>query len=146
MHIINSMKKDVNKILPENVKVRTAYTGKRLSTCFKTKDETKFEHKHDLIYHVKCPTENCKEDYVGEVARRLGERIIDHAGRDTKSHMFKHGITQQHKEVTKSDFEIIGNHFSNNWYKRKIAEALLIKEKRPSLNVQEQSIDLKLLN
>ena len=48
--------------------------------------------------------------------------------------------------VTQSDFKIIGSHFNNNRHKRKIAEALLIKEKRPSLNVQEQSIDLKLLN
>ena len=60
--------------------------------------------------------------------------------------MFKHSIEKEHKEVTQSDFKIIGSHFNNNRHKRKIAEALLIKEKRPSLNVQEQSIYLKLLN
>ena len=34
MHIVNSMKSYVNKILSKNVKVQTAFTGKRLSSCF----------------------------------------------------------------------------------------------------------------
>ena len=58
IHIVNSMKSYVNKILPKNVKVQTAFTGKRLSSCFKTKDRTKFEHQHDIIYQVKCSAEN----------------------------------------------------------------------------------------
>ena len=42
--IVNSMKRYVNKILPENVKVPTACTGRRLMNCFKTKDKTSFDH------------------------------------------------------------------------------------------------------
>ena len=67
IHIVNSIKSYVNKILPKNVKVQTAFTGKRLSSCFKTK-------------------ENCLDDYIGESARCIIERIKDHGGRDTKSH------------------------------------------------------------
>ena len=48
-HIINSMKRTISKILPENIKIRTTYTGKRLNTCFKTKDKTKFEHQHEMF-------------------------------------------------------------------------------------------------
>ena len=40
IHIDNSMKRHVNKILSKNVNVKTAFTGKRLSSCFKTKDKT----------------------------------------------------------------------------------------------------------
>ena len=47
---VNSMKSYVKKILPENVKVQTTYTGKRLNSCFKTKDKTKFGHQHNIIY------------------------------------------------------------------------------------------------
>ena len=47
--IVNSMKRYVNKILPENVKVPTACTGRRLMNCFKTKDKTNFEH-HTILY------------------------------------------------------------------------------------------------
>ena len=50
IHIINSMKRYDNKTLPKNVKVQIAFTGKRLSSCFKTKDRTKFEHQHDMLY------------------------------------------------------------------------------------------------
>ena len=49
IHIVNSMKRYVNKILPENVKVQTAFTGKRLSSYSKTKDRTKYEHQRDII-------------------------------------------------------------------------------------------------
>ena len=44
IHIVNSMEKFVNKLLPENVKIQIAFTGKWLSSCFKTKDKTNFEH------------------------------------------------------------------------------------------------------
>ena len=81
MHIINSMERNVSKILPENVKITTAYTGKRLSTCFKTKDKTKFEHQHGIIYHVRCSAENCSHGYIGEAARHVVERVKDHGER-----------------------------------------------------------------
>ena len=71
------MKRYVNIILPKNVKVQTAFTGKRLSSCFKTKDRTKFEHQHDIIYQVKCSAENCSDVYTGESARRILETILD---------------------------------------------------------------------
>ena len=145
-NIVNSMKRYVNKILAENVKVQTAFTGKQLSSCFKTKDRTKFEHQHDIKYQVKCSAENCSDDYIGESARRIIERLKDHSERDTKSHVLKHSKEKEHVEVTKEDFKNIGSHFKNNRLKRKIAEALLIKQKRPTLNVQDQSLEPKLLN
>ena len=140
------MKRYVNKILSKNVKVQTAFTEKRLGSCFKTKDRAKFEHQHNLIYQVKCSAENCSDEYIGESARRIIERVKDHGGRDTKSHVLKHSSEKEYVEVTQEDFKIIGSNFKNNRLKRKIAEALLIKQKRPSLNAQDQSVELKLLN
>ena len=43
-------------------------------------------------------------------------------------------------------FEILSNDYKNNKFKRKIEEALHIKHERPTLNVQEQSVPLKLFN
>ena len=146
MHIVNSMKRYVNKILLENVKVQTTFTGKRLSSCFKTKDRTNFEYQHNIIYKVKCSAKNCWDDYIGELARRIIERVKDHGERDTKSHVLKHISEKEHVEVTQEDFKIISSHFKNNRLKRKIAEALLIKQEHPSLNVQDQSAKLKLLD
>ena len=124
IRIVNSMKSYVNKILPNNVNVQTAFTGKRLSSCFKTKVETKFEHQHDTIYQVKCSAENCSDDYMKELARRIIERVKDHSGRDTKSHVLKHSNEKEHVEVTQEDFKIICSNFKNNRLKRKIAEVL----------------------
>ena len=43
-------------------------------------------------------------------------------------------------------FEIIVKIFNSNSWKRKIAESLLIKEKRPTLNIQDKWVPLKLFN
>ena len=90
INIVNSMKRYVSKILPENLKVQTAFTRKTSRSCFKAKDRTKLEHQHDIIYHVKCSAENCSDDNIGESARRIIERVKNHVGRDTKSHVLKH--------------------------------------------------------
>ena len=60
------MKRNLKKILPNNVKPQITYTGRKLGSLFETKDLTISEHKHDAIYHGKCPVENCADDYIGE--------------------------------------------------------------------------------
>ena len=45
-----------------------------------------------------------------------------------------------------SYYRIIRNGYQNNWKKRMIAEALLIKELKPTLNKLDKSIPLKLFN
>ena len=140
------MRKRLNLVLPRNIKIRICYTGKRLSSCFKVKDKKKFDHEHDLVYHFKCPEESRTDDHIGESGRRVIERVKDHNGRDKSSHMLRHSIEKNHAEVTANDFKVIGRNYRNNVQKRKVAEALLIKQFRPALNVQEQSVALKLLN
>ena len=60
--------------------------------------------------------------------------------------MLRHSIEKNHTEVTMNDFKVIGRNHKNNVRKRKVAETLLIKQFRPTLNVQEQLVALKLLN
>ena len=56
-------------------------------------------------------------------------------GKDKHSHLFKHACNENHKHVD------LGNRFE-----RKISEALNIKQYKPKLNTQEQSILLKLFD
>ena len=91
------------------------------SSNFQIKDKTKFHHKHDLVYYVKCP--ECQEDYIGEIGRRLHEWICDHSGKNNKSHMLKHYLEINHKQVSFEDFHILRNGHTNNKIKRKILEA-----------------------
>ena len=53
IYIVYSMKRYASNILPKNIKVQTAFTGKRLSSCFKAKGRAKFERQLDIIYQVK---------------------------------------------------------------------------------------------
>ena len=64
--------------------MQVTFTGEKLSTQFNVKDRTEFEHKHDVIYFGKCPEQNCSDNHLGESARRISERFIDHGGRDKK--------------------------------------------------------------
>ena len=105
-----------------------------------------FEHKHDIIHLATCPEDNFLENYIGECGLRITERIIDHNGRNQNSHIFKHSSETCHQHFHTNSFKIIGNGFKNNSFKRKVSKALLIKQIKPSLNVQEKSIELKLFN
>ena len=148
-HLIKSMKIRISKLLPPEIKTHVAYTGKKLRTCFNVKDQSILEHQH--VYHTTCilcrlPYEKCRENYIGESGRRISKRIKDHNGRDLKSHILRHSVESGHANVSYEDFKIIAKNFNNNHWKRKIAESLLIKEKRPTLNTHDRSVPLKLFN
>ena len=145
-HILKSFKKGMRKILPNNLKPRIAFTGRKVGTSFQIKDKTEMKHNHDIVYYIKCPVEQCNENYIGEIRRRISERIIDHAGRDSNSYVYKHCIETGHRSPDINDFKIIGSNFRKNVFKRKIAEALLIKQLKPTLNKQEQSTEIKRFN
>ena len=85
-NIIKSMKNNIQRILPNNVKTRISYTGRKLGVKFQIKDLTKNQHEHDLIYYSKCQEPNCDKDYLGETGRRMIERVADHCGKDKQSH------------------------------------------------------------
>ena len=55
-----------------------------VSSRFQLKDQTKKDHQHNVVYYVKCPNEQCTEDYTGETGRRLIEHVKDHSGKDLK--------------------------------------------------------------
>ena len=117
-HLIKSMKRRIPKLLPPEIKTQVAYTGKKLSTCFNVKDQSKFEHQHDVIYYAECPNEKCRENYIGESGRRISERIKDHDGRDLKSHILRHSVESGHANLSYEDFKIIAKNFNNNHWKR----------------------------
>ena len=90
--LIKSLNKHVKKVLPENYLSQHAYSIKKLGSFFNIKDQTKLEHNNDLTYLVKCPEKTCSQNYLRETARRINERVLEHACRDKKSHMLDHTL------------------------------------------------------
>ena len=138
--------KRFKNLLPQCIALNVVVTGSKLSSKFQLKDRTLFSHNHNIIYHGNCPENGCPDNYVGETARWISERVLDYNGKDISSHLYKHSIQTGHQTSKISDYQITGNRYGNNWNKRKIAEVLLIKELKPALNKQDKSIALKLRN
>ena len=74
------------------MKPQITYTVRKLGSSFQIKDQIIFEHKHDVIYLGKCPRENWVDDWFGETARRINEKIVDYTVRNTNSHLLKYSI------------------------------------------------------
>ena len=129
-----------------NVTTCIAYSETKLSSRFQLKDQTKKDHQNHVVYYAKCPEEQCTEDCNGETGRCLIERVKDHSGKDLKSHLFKHFVETHHKMVTLDDFKIIKKHYKRSKFRCKSTESLHVKENCSSLNTQEASVPLKLLN
>ena len=121
--IIKTMNNSLKRILPD-----------KLATKFQNKDKTKDQHKHDLVYYSKCREPTYNEDYLGETGRRIIERSADHCGTNKQS------LNNNRKTDDLEDFKIINSSYHNNSFKRKISEALYIKQYKLSLNTQEQSV------
>ena len=131
---MSKMKKIVSNSLENGVKPKVVYNWAKLSL-----------YKSDLVYKCTCPQIDCNESYISETERRFEECIIDHDKRDKKSHMYKHSRENSHPHVWLDNFQVNGRNYVNH-IKRKIGEALLINELKPSLNKQDKLFPLKLFS
>ena len=118
--LVKSLKRSITKLLPEATQLEFGFTGSKLSTHFQITDKTEFEHNHEVIYLGTCPENNCSDNYVGESARRISERVIHRNGRDQNVHLFKHSCTKKHLNNSKTDFKIISSGFKNNYCRQKL--------------------------
>ena len=119
---------NLSKHLSNNIKTHVAFTSQKLSIQCNVKDKNKIENKHDVIHFGKCPGQHCTDNYLGESARRITEQITDHSRTGQKSHLFRHAVVNKHRNASYDDSKIIESGFRNKTFKRKVDEALLIKE------------------
>ena len=139
------MNRHLHKHLKYDVKVMITYQRTKLSSRFQVKDQTKFEHRNDVVYCCKCPENDCDDFYIGETDRQISERIIDHNKRDKNSHPLQHAQNRKHIYVWVKDFTILNSHYRFK-IKRKISESLYITSKKPTLNTKETATKLNLFN
>lgn len=76
-------------------------------------------------------TDSCKE----ETSKRLNKPVLDHAGRGTKSYIVRHCLNSDHEGRNMKNFKILNMIYNNNTYRRRIFEALFVKQYHPSVNM-----------
>ena len=62
------------------------------------KDPIQDSQKTDIIYHWKCPANNCTAEYICETNRSLKERVSDHRNQ-TNSAIRNHHISTKHPKA-----------------------------------------------
>ena len=137
INLIKLIKTSTKKALPEKHGTRIILTGTKLSSPFNIKGDGNKQHKDYLVYFSRCPSTDCTDSYSGETARRLSERVMDHVGRDTKSHIVRHCLNSNHETVNIENFKVSNMRYSNNTYRGRIYEALFVKQYHPFLNIQD---------
>ena len=142
-HALTNVKRHITKLLPEEEGVALVLTGTKLGTKFNIKDKTSKKHEHDLTYCAVCPDTNCNEENNVETGRRLIERLHDHSVKDVDLHVSKHSIETDHPTVTIDDSRVLRTGYCQKRFRRKLSEALFIKQNKAASNKQETSVPLK---
>ena len=78
------------------------------------KDPNPDAQKTGIIYHWKCPANNCTAEYIGETNRSLKERVSDHRKQATSA-IRNHHISTKHPKPELKDFTMIDRE-SNTLY------------------------------
>ena len=96
-------------------------TGTKLNSQFNIRYDTNKQHKHDLVYLSSCSSTTCIDSY-------------------------RHCLNTYHETVNTEHFKILNMGYNNNIYRRRISEALFVKQYRLSLIVLDNSVPLELFN
>ena len=95
------------------------------------KDPIPDEQKTDIIYHWKCPADNCTAEYISETNRSLKETVLDHRNQTTNT-IRNHHISTKHPKAELKDFSMIDR--DSNTLHHQAKEALHFCIKDLSLN------------
>ena len=140
--LIKKLNETLRRNIPETG-YRIVHTGSKLSRYFSLKDTTDKKHRSNIIYKHECQNKKCSHTYIGETARRIVLRAEDHTGKDKNSHIFQHSSSTKHPRAKEANFEVLASNYPNR-RKRKLAEAMFIRDEKPSLNIQKDSYRLAL--
>ena len=120
------------------IKVVTFYRSVKLSSKFSTRLPPKHAEKTSLVYQFECPQPSCHEGiYIGYTNQKLITRVKQH--RWKASPIYKHfmdvhfDLPPLRDELVKS-FSVL--YSSPDLRSVKIAEAILIKNNEPKLNIK----------
>ena len=120
-----------------------------------TSNQTIVEKHDDKKHLLMIPYQGGKGDQVIKLVRKTIRRLLPKENYYCKFLLLVTNLvscfnlsltTDNHQHVSEEDLEITGNDFGGNNKKRELAEALLIREIKPTLNFQDQSVSLQLFS
>ena len=91
------------------------------------KDPIPDAQKTDIIYHWKCPANNCTAEYKGKTNRSTKERVSDHRNQTTSA-IRNHHISTKHPKGELKDFIIIDRESNTLHHQAKEALHIHIKD------------------
>ena len=100
------------------------------SQLVRVKDKTPDLKKCGVVYQVDCP--RCDQFYLGETERTLGTRLKEHqTASDTPTAVRAHTERTGH-QIQAKDISVLAR--EDQWHRRRIREAVLIRKHQPGLN------------
>ena len=138
-----------NKYFPQT-NIRIAFVNNfKLRNYTNHKDKLSSLWCSDVVYEYKCAV--CENCYIGSTNRSLAIKISEHQGRSYRtkqilarplqSSIREHSEGICKKQITTEEFKV--KYKGQYTQEIRIAESLLIKSLKPSLNLEESSIQLK---
>ena len=143
--LVKGLTNCLQRNLPDNIKCRVVQTGTKISKSFNVKDRLDGKHLSNFIYKHECKNKNCSSAYIGETARRRIIRTEEHGGKDKESWVFKHSSATKHPRAKDEGFQVLATGYEDR-RRRRLAEAMYIRDLKPSLNQQKESYKLKLFS
>ena len=128
--------------LPNNViKLFIYYRNKKLKNLVMRNKYHKSDEQSSVVYQYKCQRDECNSSYIGYTQATLTERMRNHGqhGSIIKHLQDNHNIIKEKTKKLMESVQVIGKADTKN--ELLIMEAILIKEKRPQLNEQEEGRD-----
>ena len=110
--------------------------GTKVSSFFRLKDAIDEKHTSGFIYRFKCNRQTCKSRYTGETGRRKEIREREHGYTDKQSAIFQHCESTKHAKARSKNFTVVARNYPQ-WRRRKICEAMYIRDENRDLNKQE---------
>ena len=100
------------------------------SALVKPKDTIPKEDQCGLVYHIKCG--DCNHTYIGETGRNIGTRFKEHTSRKGTNSAVKEHLEASKHTCSLEEVKILEK--EDDWYRRKVKEAIMIKRHQPTLN------------
>ena len=122
--------------------IQVAHSSSRLQNrLVKVKDPMDPEKRKGAVYQISC---SCGSSYIGESGRPKNVRLKEHVA-DIKFDRRDKSVTARHfaaceGEMNPLDAKTIAT--EGHWKKRKVREAIEIKQARSSLNLDEGGVRL----